>query len=330
MAQAREPRDDGGGFVSEEPDSPEGRRFAAMLAKARDPDASPKDLIDLYLSDLEGRASPAHFANVKCQLSNLLKRLQSFDPIRVLRYRTWRKSKGRSNRTINAEVTALSTFYEWAKATRLVTENPIDGIKCLPERACDLVKNRRAMTDAEIVRFLAASRRRDIECDREHPITPLFQTLIETGLRFGRCSSLLVDDLGKCAIYLRPQGGKSGPPRAIPIRPRLAAQLRKGAIGPLLFVTPYTLSPWEGNRCTALRIFYDTLKAARIDRIDKAGRSLDLHALRWTAVTRLHRKGVDGTMIQKVVGHSSRAMTDHYTHFSDGDVIRAWKLKVWK
>lgn len=312
-----------------ESESPEGDRFLAMLVKVRQ-DPTPRDLIEVYLDELAGRSSVAHFRNVRSQLLGLLAHLQSFDPLRVLRYRSWRKSKGKANRTINAEITALSTFFEWAKAARLVTENPIDGIRSLPERPCDLKKNRRAMTDAEIARFLAASRRRDVECDREHPITPLFQTLIETGLRFGRCSSLTVADLGKCAIYLRAQGGKSGPARAVPIRPRLASALRRDAVGALLFVTPFTRTPWKNNRCTALRIFYQTLKAARIERHDQAGRSLDLHALRWTAVTRLARKGVDGTMIQKVVGHSSRAMTAHYTSFSEGDVIRVWKAKVWR
>ncbi len=202
-------------------------------------------------------------------------------------------------------------------------------MKRLPQRPCDLVKNRRAMTEAEVERFLVTSERRDRECERKHPITPLFRTMIETGMRFGKCSSLTVKDLGKSAVYLRADGGKSGRARAVPLSPTLIAQLKTHATGDLLFVTPYTGTSWKENRTTALRIFYDTLAHAQIDREDRTGRELDLHALRWTAVSNMRRRGLDQGIVQKVVGHATSAITAAYTDFCESDLIRIWKEKVW-
>ncbi len=302
--------------------------FLAMLAKKRAA-REPSELIDLYLVDLKERAGEDHYKNVRSQLHRMMKHLQDFDPARVMRYRAWRKSKRKSNRTINAEVKALSTFFEWAKASRLIDDNPVSGIRALPERPCDLAKIRRSMSDAEIQRFLAASEHRDKDLDLVFPMTRIWRALLETTQRWGRVVSLTVDDVGKNAVYLRPLRGKSGPARVVPIRPALAAELRSGACGPLLFVTPHG-DPWsKATYGIARRAFYDTLRRAEIQRKDQAGRSLDIHALRYSGISSLARRGIDGAMIQKVAGHSTRAMTLHYTDFAEGDLVSAWKEKVW-
>jgi len=299
-----------------------------MLAKKRAA-RSPSELIELYLEDLKDRAGDDHYRNVRSQLHRLMKHLQDFDPVRILRYRQWRKSKRKSNRTINAEIKALSTFFEWCRGAKLIQENPIEGIKALPERPCDLKKLRRSMSEAEIQRFLAASRHRDEDLELEFPMTPIWEALIELGQRWGRVVGLTVDDIGKNMVHLRPTRGKSGPPRSVPIRPAFAAQLKAKSVGPLIFVTPNG-DPWsKSTHGIARRAFFDTLKRAEIPREDQTGRSLDIHALRWTAISSLARSGLDGALIQKVVGHSTRAMTLHYMDMGDAHLIQEWKKKVW-
>lgn len=56
---------------------------------------------------------------------------------------------------------------------------------------------------------------------------------------------------------------------------------------------------------------------------DEAGlERLKLHEARHTAVTHLRRKGVPSWVVQSVVGHTARAMTDHYSDTGMDDVLR--------
>jgi hypothetical protein len=62
-----------------------------------------------------------------------------------------------------------------------------------------------------------------------------------------------------------------------------------------------------------MRIFLRTLEAAGIDRVDRAGKKLDIHALRHTVASRMARNGVGMAQAQKVLGHASIEMTARVT-----------------
>ena len=48
------------------------------------------------------------------------------------------------------------------------------------------------------------------------------------------------------------------------------------------------------------------------------------HSFRHTFVTRAIEAGVPPHVVQAIVGHSSAAMTEHYTHLSDKAVLEAF------
>lgn len=292
------------------------------------PQPSIASIVDLYLKDLATRASREYFANTTLLLGRIVRTIGALTPLAVLRFRQELIAEGRSHRTANSYVKALSTCAEWARANGLLPSNPIDGIRSLPERERDLRKLRRAMSDLEIRMFLLASARLDRW--RRHPMTPLFRTLIETGLRWHECVSLTGACIGDDVIVLPAALAKSGRSRVMPIRHGLCLELRRMAVnGSKIFKAPRG-GDWAGNEGSALRIFYDTLIEAGIPRFDVHGRSLDIHALRYTCVSRMVRANVSEPIIQDYVGHANRMMTKRYTHLTADDARRELVKKMWR
>jgi integrase len=74
----------------------------------------------------------------------------------VVAYREHRLAEGRSPRTINAEVGALSTMLTWnvEPPAKLIGSNPLSGIKPLPHYH---PKEGRPLSDSEVPRLLDAS-----------------------------------------------------------------------------------------------------------------------------------------------------------------------------
>ena len=66
---------------------------------------------------------------------------------------------------------------------------------------------------------------------------------------------------------------------------------------------------------------FRTLEAAGIARTDVEGRTLDLHALRHTAATRMARTGVPLMHAQQLLGHSDPKLTAQiYSHLEAEDL----------
>jgi len=293
-------------------------------------------LFDLYMADLDSRCSRTHAHNVRQQLRRISERVPNLSPIALLAYRQDRiKIDGVSHRTANADIKALSSCFEWGLRAGLATENPYRLIRRLPERQGDLRKRRRAMTDEEMSRFLRASCERDAELERDYEVTLLWRTFLETGMRWGELSMVTGAELHGETIILSPDRTKTREARSIPLRPALAAKLRRRARnGSPIFRTPRG-STWLNNRKTALCIFYDTLERADIPRVDAMGRSLDIHATRWSFISRAQRRGVPEPMIALMVGHAStrpgaNVTTRGYTDLTVEDLRRELRRRMWR
>ena len=204
---------------------------------------------------------------------------------------------------------------------------------------------RRAMTEEEIERFLAAS-----EEDDEHnglrlalegltrvPQTPMWIAFLETGARWSELRLATWGDLNlkRRILVLKAENTKSRKQRAIPLRQELVdrlVQLRalhENVLGRLPNVAGRILLTPEGaNWCrptnNAMRIFDRLLNAAGIPKVDAEGRKLDIHALRTTCASRMARAGVPMEMTRRLLGHSSVQMTaEVYTDLSVEDMRAA-------
>ncbi len=163
---------------------------------------------------------------------------------------------------------------------------------------------------------------------------PLSPGLAVTGARWSELTSVTwgLVDLRNRVLVLHPSTTKNGRVRALPLEGELvdvleeleAVHARRLGERPgenaLVFVSPLW-RPWQPQRRNALRVFYRLLEAAGIERRDSLGRQLDIHALRTTFGTRLARRGVPLATAQKILGHSTPALTaEHYTRLAVDDL----------
>lgn len=296
------------------------------------------ELRDLYLDDLRHRASERHVLNVKGKLERAIAdlgspRVRDVTPIAVLRFRGSLVDSGLSHRTANCHVATLRALLSWAVEAGLIAENPILRLKALPEGPKFTKRKRRALSEDEIARFLAAAEADDSRCVAMFPTprvpqAPLWRSFLETGCRYGELTQATWTDVDLDArvLVLRGETTKAGRARAIPLGERLVDDL-KGlqfahhrvlgrAVGDAdrIFLTPDGCgSPWHTSNLR--RIFFRLIEEAGIDRVDSQGGQIDIHALRHTFASRLARNGVGIAQAQRLMGHADPKLTARvYTH----------------
>jgi integrase len=154
----------------------------------------------------------------------------------------------------------------------------------------------------------------------------IYRFMMMTGLRKGEVASLPVEavtlDAEQPCVHIQGKHAKSGRSAVLPLRPDLAAALRRhlarrdrdaGGNG-LLFHVPSNFT----------RVFDADLKAAGIPKTDAHGRTLDIHCLRHTFATRLARNGTSPAIAQKLMRHSDIRLTMNlYTHLDLADAAGA-------
>jgi integrase len=247
----------------------------------------------------------------------------------VLSYREQRLHKGRSPRTVNAEVGALSTMLGWGvDPARVIGSNPLAGLKPLPH---EHPKEGRPLTEEEVPRLLNASppHWRDV-----------WYAFLVTGLRKGELAGLQFTpeflDWEAREVIVPGWVAKNGVGRRIPMDAGLYEVLRRLEAGRaerrpgkgrgricaaqvqarftrdhVFVTTENTPLDHKGN---LWRAFVGCLARAKIDRktFGRDGRVLehvDLHSLRRTFATSLIVSGADPKTVQELLGHKTLAMT---------------------
>ena len=306
-----------------------------------------EEIAQQYLEDLAARVSPAHAKNIRLRLARTLGELESLRvrdlrPMHVIRLRNQALAEGRSNRTANLIVETVKSMLKWSVELGLIAASPIQNVKKLPEGKAHQVYRRRALTDDEIVRFLAAARaddeRAQLMADDKHrariPQEPLWIAMLDTGARWNELRQATWGDIDQRAglLVLRAENTKSRKARAIPLTERLQAALKdvrlaqQSLLGRLpqvtdrVFLAP-TGTGWGRYTTNPMRIFDRVLERAGIARMDARGEKLDIHALRHTFATRLARKHVGLPQAQRLLGHSDPKLTASiYTHLEADDL----------
>ncbi len=310
----------------------------------RDPTLS--DLSVAYLADLKMHVSPKHAENKGGRLARALKlvdavRVSDITPLKAAKLQNDLAGRGLSNTTANMHVTAIGGMLNWAVNMRMIDENPIKCVKPLPTSEKYLRYRRRALSEAEIIRFFDAAAEDDrisSACaGRVVPQAIYWRTLVETGMRFGEARTLTWSDLDleQGLIHLRAENTKSSKHRAIPLRPELIAELRgllelhgrlrgRAIVGSdCVFLSPRG-QPMTYASNNANRVLHRLLAAAGIPRKDANGKKIDLHAMRHTFGTRLGRCKVPLVVTQKLMGHANSALTAKvYTHIETEDTRSA-------
>jgi integrase len=300
------------------------------------------ELKTLYISDLAVTAVPRHVKQVAAHLEGTFEatgavRVGDLVPHKLMRHRAELLAAGRAVRTANVRIACLRAMMRWCVQAGFIGADPLARLKQLPEHESTQRRRRRALSEEEIDAFMAAVRADDRACSAHHPRVPqapLFAAFLETGARYGELTATSWHDvdLERGMLRLRAETTKARKERSIPLRDEMVAALRnlrdaqvavlRRPLNPRdrVFLSPEG-KPWPWHSVNLMRIFVRTLEAAGIDRVDDAGRQLDLHALRHTLATRLARSGVGLVQAQRILGHADPKLTARiYSHLEPEDL----------
>ncbi len=263
------------------------------------------------------------------------KTVADLDLPRASAWLTELRKGGLGARSVNVRYQALRQFGLWLTKTRRAQFDPIEGLKPLNE-AEDRRHVRRALTPAEAVRLLDATRARAVaRAGCLHPkalperrakaertfakMTALgearaliYLLAIGTGLRKGELRRLrwCDVDLVRGRVTVTAASAKSRRVQTVELHPRLVEALAEAR--PEGAATTATVIP---PRCFPNSVTFDAdLAAAGIAKTDDEGRVVDFHALRTTFISWLASTGAHPRLAQALARHASIETTmERYT-----------------
>lgn len=176
----------------------------------------------------------------------------------------------------------------------------------------------RALSRPEVSSLLRSTIRVACTHFREHDVglAPAMLLMVSTGIRVGELCKLRVDDVSPDGASLRIHGKGSRDRVAYIVDATLRRRLRdlvqqrrqNVASGGPLFVNRHGSPMKPQSIRSKLRRYASDVGLAR---------RVTPHMLRHTAATLLIETGVDIRFVQRLLGHSSIATTEIYTHVSD-------------
>ena len=268
----------------------------------------------------------AHFIE---ELGN--KKLHEITPWLIEKWRTKRRKAGRAATTINRDVAtlrgALSKAVEWG----LLGEHPLKGIKPLKSDKAGIVRYLTKTEEKRLRDALTARDKQKIEGrasgnewrevrgheampDIEGPygdyMTPLILTAMNTGIRRGEALALTWENVNLKSKRLTVSGdtAKSHHTRHIPLNTEATDVLKawKKQTGTTGLVFPARDGEQLGS-----------IKKAWAGILDKAKiTGFRWHDLRHHFASRLVMNGADLYVIKELLGHSTIAVTERYSHLA--------------
>ncbi len=224
-------------------------------------------------------------------------------------------AKRLSNESIYLGIAAIRAFFRYARREGHVRENPADQLS-LPRRWKRLPK---ALTIQEVLRLLQP-------LTPETPASLCDQAILElsyaSGLRLQELCDLRIEQLHLDAGFVTVIG-KGDKERVVPMgrqaievlrryldvaRPQLVQRKSPGNV----FLT------LRGTRFASVTLWLRIKRRARLAGVE---RNVTPHMLRHSFATHLLEHGADLRVIQEMLGHSSIATTEVYTHVA-GDRLQ--------
>lgn len=227
-------------------------------------------------------------------------------------------SNGLSSRSANRKISALKSFYKFLQQEGIVVRNPTKNI-ILPKisKPLPLFFKEKDLEDVLTNIYVGSS----FEDCRNHLIIDLFY---ETGVRVSELVNLKFSDVDfykSCISVL----GKRNKERQIPIGKKLFdsilkyKNLRDAEINSDL---PYLFVRKDGRKMYS-RLVYNVVHASMSQVSSLSKRSP--HVLRHTFASTLLNNGADLNAVKELLGHSSLAATEVYTHTSFEQLHKIYK-----
>ena len=240
-----------------------------------------------------------------------------------------KKGKKRTASTINSWLRLLRTVLRDAVSDLELEHDPTLRVKCLtalPTRVTDDRPN--SLTVEDLRSCLAAAKKEPPE------VNAMLVVAFFSGMRFGELTALqwndVQEDLGLILVRRSQYRGKvttpkTGKTRSVPLHPLMAAALRDHrrllvAQGRPVMGTAL-LFPNESGR-----FHYPTFVRKALKRVLGAAgisKHLSPHGMRRTFNNLMRRAQVDRAVLHATIGHSSDAMTEHYSHVDAAEKLAA-------
>lgn len=222
--------------------------------------------------------------------------------------------------TISRRLAGLRSFFKYLKRERLATRDPSANLRS-PKKAQRLPK---AISIDDVLRLLHAPGPDDSFPRRDRA---LIEILYAAGIRVGEAASLNLGD-----IEIAPQGGflkikgKGGKERMAPIGSGTVASLQSYLQG-----ERYALDKGKTER-VFLNKNSGPLSARSMRRVveryivrAELPDWVSPHTLRHSFATHMLDNGADLRVVQELLGHSSLATTQVYTHVSSARKLDAYR-----
>jgi integrase len=301
-----------------------------------------KTPIDTHLADYETHlsnkgVSGKHLSETMRRLRAVLdhcgiRKLADLCPEGVEGFLAALEAEKASARTRNTYLSSARAFSRWCVRSRRVAE---DAMASLQAASGDPVRQRRSLTEAELIRLLQAARERPLlevmtlrtgkrkgQCcakvqsevkarlerlGRERSL--MYKTAILTGLRRGELAALEVRHLSlagsRPCVALPGEETKNGKEADLPLRADLADDLRR-------WVEETRKGPRDKLFCVPVelvKILKRDLKLAGIPYRDEHGRTFDVHAMRHTTSTYMGKGKVTPRVAQQFMRHCDIKLT---------------------
>lgn len=269
-----------------------------------------EETIRSYISDLEG------FFGYMARRG--VRHLDSIDASLI---REWLGSlhlRQAARSTVARRGSTLRTFFTWAQEEELVHANPTRGMRT-PKRENHLppVLSREQMN--QLLATLQERRAQDPRDARLLRLEAVVEVLYASGMRISELTGLDLQSVDRANKTVRVLG-KGNKERVVPLgTPALKALNRWVSYGRPQWipegsqgVTALFIGP-RGGRANARQIREDLTRLLRtVENTQASG----AHVLRHSAATHLVDGGADIRSVQELLGHSSLATTQIYTHVS--------------
>ena len=214
---------------------------------------------------------------------------------------------GISNRTINRKVSSLNSFFKFLQRTEQLEVNPLANHKALkvPKRI------QIPFSEAEMNEVLAALKGDDYESLR---VASVVELLYSTGMRREELIGLKEGDLNLEQRTLKVLG-KRNKERILPLLETVRETLLRylSEKHKLHGETEFLFVTQKGNKIYGTLVY--RLVNLYFSKVSKKVKKSP-HVLRHSFATHLLNKGADLNSVKELLGHSSLASTQVYTHTS--------------
>ena len=281
-------------------------RWLADELKIYTVDKISENVIRKYIDDLMVRGKYTFYVNDLSKSKNCPDRRRDYrKPVSVT--------------TINNYIRNIRVFFNWMEREYIIRKNPMKRIR-------QLKHNRQAkvfLSDEDLKKLLSKF---DKSYFTEHRDYVMIMLMLDSGMRLGECSTLLVTDLelARKRINLRAEETKGRKDRTVYFSPRTESVLRRW----LQFKDRYVESDYlfpvkEHGGSIAVGNFESNFKKY----INRAGLNEDYcpHCLRNNFAKRCLMNGMDIFTLSKILGHSSVEVTEQaYLDLTDEDISKQY------